>query len=93
MLLPERRRFALLPSDAALPPPYDFAAQPGMHRPPANDLRERVYTPVLFACVREDAAGRRLRVLLRDDGRPLAAPTLAEAGRLLARTGAFAAAA
>ena len=72
----------------------DFATQPGVHRPPATDVRERIYTlPVLFACAREDAKGRRLRVLLRDDGRPLAAPALAEACRLLAETGAFAAAA
>jgi len=72
----------------------DFVPQPGKHRPRANDLRERVYTlPVLYGAAQDTATAKRVRDLLRNDGRPLAASVASEVCELLAESGAFEAAA
>ena len=69
----------------------DFVTPAAQHRPPANDLRERVYTlPVLFGCARQDGVGGRLRELLRNDGRPLGENAATEVQEILLESGAFA---
>lgn len=71
----------------------DFARQPGKHRPPANDLRERVYTlPVLYGAAQRSAVGMRIRHLLRNDGRPLSSAAVEEVCELLTEGGGFRAA-
>lgn len=45
---------------------------------------------MLLACARDDAAGRRLRELLEDDGRPLGRAAVVEARQLLFESGALA---
>lgn len=72
----------------------DFVSREHAHREGPTDLRERIYTlPVLLGCAGETESAARLRRLLRDDGRPLSAEAIAESCRLLARSGAFEAAA
>lgn len=67
----------------------DFTTEPGRHRPPGNDLRERVYTlPVLYG-VRDPQAGDALRDLLREDGFPLNEHRARRARDLLRECGAF----
>jgi len=72
----------------------DFSASPSDHRPPLNDLRERIYTlPVLIACGRADEYSMKLRGLLGDRGDPLEDEAAREVHGLLVKGGAFAAAA
>jgi octaprenyl-diphosphate synthase len=71
----------------------DFTTSPERHRPPANDLRERVYTlPVLIACAESGDLSKRLRLLLEDDGRVLDDCRIEEICALLRGGGAFVAA-
>jgi len=68
---------------------YDFTTQPEHHRPPGNDLRERVYTlPVLYG-VRDPQASSSLRDLLRNDGHPLDENRAHRAQEILLSCGAF----
>jgi len=68
---------------------YDFTTQSDHHRPPGNDLRERVYTlPVLYG-VRDPYAASSLRSLLRDDGQPLDEARVRRAQEILVSCGAF----
>jgi len=68
----------------------DFVVTAALHRPPLNDLRERVYTlPVLLGCAQPGALGQQLRELLRDDGRPLEYARATEVCELLRRGNAF----
>jgi geranylgeranyl pyrophosphate synthase len=69
----------------------DFVFHPGEHRPPANDLRERVYTlPVLYAYNDDTSARARIRELLRNDGCPLSQSAISEICKLIGDSGALA---